>query len=315
MAIDRFDRNIMFFGEKGQQRLRNASVAVVGIGGVGTHVVQQLAFLGVGKLTLIEPEELDESNRNRYIGSRWSDPVPGTLKVDIGERIIKEIDPLIKIHKVGKSLVSEGAFTAVIESDYVFGCVDKEGSRLILNELCAAYTRPYIDLATEIIPGKPLVYGGRVCVSWDGCGCISCYDLIDLTEVQRDLVGLEGRRDLVALYGVKKEMLGGSGPAVISINGVIASLAVTEFMVMVTGIRPPNRLCKYYGQSGKVVVSIDQPASDCYYCKDVRGKGDSADVQRYIRAGVMAVKRCSTVSQKNTSLARTNRKTKVGLPG
>lgn len=207
-------------------------------------------------------------------------------------------DPLIKIHKVSKSLVSEEAFTAVIESDYVFGCIDREGGRLILNELCAAYTRPYFDLATEIVPEKPMVYGGRVCVSWGGYGCISCYDLIDLTEVQRDLVGLEGRRDLKALYGVKREMLSGSGPAVVSINGVIASLAVTEFLVMVTGIREPNRLCKYYGQSGKVVVSIDQPASDCYYCKDVWGKGASADVQRYIRADVMALKRSNIGPEK-----------------
>jgi len=52
--MDRFDRNIRFFGTEGQAKLRNAHVAVIGCGGLGQHVIQQLAFLGIGKLTLIE---------------------------------------------------------------------------------------------------------------------------------------------------------------------------------------------------------------------------------------------------------------------
>src|ERR1700739_765939 len=63
----RFDRNIRFFGEEGQNRLRNTRVTVVGAGGVGGHVIQQLALLGVGTITVIDKEELDETNRNRYI--------------------------------------------------------------------------------------------------------------------------------------------------------------------------------------------------------------------------------------------------------
>ena len=50
MNTERYDRNIRFFGKKGQDRLAAASVAVVGVGGLGTHVVQQLALLGVGRL-------------------------------------------------------------------------------------------------------------------------------------------------------------------------------------------------------------------------------------------------------------------------
>ena len=79
MNNTRFDRNILFFGKEGQKRLSNASVAVVGVGGLGTHVVQQLALLGVGGLVLIDSEELDDTNRNRYVGVRHDDPVPGTL--------------------------------------------------------------------------------------------------------------------------------------------------------------------------------------------------------------------------------------------
>ncbi len=283
---ERFDRQMRFFGEEGQQQLATTRVAVIGIGGLGTHVVQQLALLGVGEITLNDSEELAETNRNRYIGVRHDDLIPGTRKVDIGERIIKEIDPAISVRKVHDSLISEKVFEAVIHADYVFGCLDCEGARLVLNELCAAYSRPYLDLASDIIPENPPNYGGRVFISLDSQGCIVCYGLLDITEAQADLAGPHGRRDREALYGVDPKILGRSGPSVVSINGVVASLAVTEFLVTVTGIRSPKRLIRYLAHMGRLPISTDDPAPDCYYCKGIRGRGDEVDVQRYMREGV-----------------------------
>ena len=74
---ERFERNTRFFGEEGQRILRETLVAIVGVGGLGTHVVQQLALLGVGELSLVDHEELDRTNLNRYVGARHSDPIPG----------------------------------------------------------------------------------------------------------------------------------------------------------------------------------------------------------------------------------------------
>lgn len=107
MPNRRFDRNIGLFGEAGQARLRAANVTIVGIGGIGTHVVQQLALLGVGSLVLIDDQELDDSNRNRYVGAHHDDPVPGTSKVEIGHRIITSIDPDIAVRKVPANLFSD----------------------------------------------------------------------------------------------------------------------------------------------------------------------------------------------------------------
>lgn len=286
MKNERFNRNEGFFGREGQERIAASRVAVVGIGGLGTHIVQQLALLGVGHLALIDDEELDVTNRNRYVGARYDDPIPGTPKVDIGERIIQAIDLDIRVDKVSDSLVSESAFNAVIDADHVFGCLDNEGSRLILTELCAAYSRPYFDIASDIPPDNVLDYGGRVCVAWDGNGCLVCLNVLDIAEAQIDLLNPDARRNRDAIYGIKRELLGESGPSVVSINGVIASLAVTEFMVAVTGIRPPQRILNYYGQRAVVTVSKDAPGPDCYYCKGLRGRGDAVDVQRYIRNDV-----------------------------
>lgn len=286
MENERFDRQMRFFARSGQEKLWASHVAVVGIGGLGSHVVQQLALLGVGQLTLVDSEEFSRTDLNRFVGARYGDPVPGTPKVDIGHRTVQAINPEIRVHKIADSLVTEGAFKALIQADYVFGCLDSEGARLILNELCAAYSRPYFDLASDILPGDPPSYGGRVCVAWDGHGCIVCYDQLDVAEAQADLAGPDARRNRDAIYGVDTSALGAIGPSVVSINGVVAALGVTEFMVGVAGIRQPKRLLTYRGELGKVTVPSEEPAPGCYYCTGMRGQEDRADVQRYIKEGV-----------------------------
>ncbi len=277
-----YSRQESFFGKEGQRKLEAASVAIVGIGGLGTHVVQQLAHLGVGSIALVDDEELDESNKNRYVGSRFSDPVPGLPKVDLGERIIRDISPSTRIEKIYGPLVSRASFNAIILSDYTLGCLDNEGSRLILNEICSAYEKPYFDLGTEIFPEAPPQFGGRVFISWKGEGCIYCSGVLDITEATRDLASLGARADFANLYGLDQEDMSTSGPAVVSINGVVASMAVTEFIAMVTGIRSPKRHTEYRGMRGTVGVDTDPPASDCYYCKEIRGKGDDVDIWRYL---------------------------------
>ncbi len=274
---NRFDRSIRFFGHEGQQRLKATRVGVVGVGGLGTHVVQQLALLGVGGLVVVDPEELDDTNRNRYVGARHDDPVPGTLKVDIAERLVAGIDPDMIVTKVPFSLNSRKALDTIEHVTHVFGCLDHDALRLVLTEVAAAYRLPYVDAASEILPGQRPEFGGRVCVAWSGTACLSCMNELD-PEESRDA---NVRRDRAAVYGLP---LAGHGetPSVVSLNGIIASLAVTEFMVGVTGIRTPWPLLTYYGASGTVRVRTDA-RQGCYYCKAIRGAGDRAAVRRYIK--------------------------------
>ncbi len=285
----RFDRHMPLFGEEGQKKIAAAHVVIVGTGGLGSHVVQQLSLLGSRHLTVIDAEELADTNRNRYVTARFDDPIPGTRKVDIAERLAHSIDPSIRMEKVFDSFVSPDGFGAIISADYVFGCLDSEGARLVLNELCAVYTRPYIDLASDVLPGHPPEYGGRVAVVlWQTDGCLVCRGLIDQEEAGLDLAGPDVRRDRDALYGVPKAALGRSGPSVVSINGVVASLGVTEFMAAVTGLRPPKDVIMYRGHLGKMTTPTDPPMPNCYYCQTVRGRGKAADVEHYIRDGVGA---------------------------
>jgi molybdopterin/thiamine biosynthesis adenylyltransferase len=278
----RFDRNERLFGKIGQGKISQTKAAIVGLGGVGTHVAQQLALLGIRKFALIDGEEFDDSNRNRYVGADYIDPVPGTLKVNLGERLIKRIDPTIEVIKVPEFLISDAGFEQVRAAGFAIGSLDSEGARLVLNELCSAYNIPYIDLATDIHPGQSITYGGRVFVNMDGAGCLMCMGEIDIVEASLDLQSPAERMNRRAIYGIDKDELAEAGPSVVSINGVIASLGVTEFMAAVTGLRQPKRKISYYGHTGRMSLSLDEPPGNCYYCNEIRGKGASAGVERYL---------------------------------
>ena len=171
----------------------------------------------------------------------------------------------------------------MIDCDYVFGCVDNEGARLILTELSAAYSKPYFDLASDINIDHGH-YGGRVCVAWNGDGCLYCYRILDRREASDDLRNLEARHNQQKIYGISKDALSEAGPSVVSINGVVASLGVNEFMLAVTKVHEePCKLLKYYAHRGGVTVSKDRPNSEeCPFCRDKRGKGQASEVWRYL---------------------------------
>jgi len=278
---DRYHRSMLLFGAEGQQRLCETSVLLVGAGGLGSPFAQHLALLGVKRVMAADAEELDETNRNRFVGARFDDPVPGSAKVDIVCRTVKEINPEVDVQPLPFNLVSAEVFAAAREADWIVGCFDKDGPRAILNELSAVYDKPYIDLASDV--PEPGIYGGRVCVSLNGNGCLECMGLLDRREVRRYFETPEQREREDAIYGIPQGALEEKGPSVSPINGVIASIAATEFMVAVTGMREPTRLQEYRGWESKVLVSKDEPTADCPICKGIRGKPQEADVERYLR--------------------------------
>jgi molybdopterin/thiamine biosynthesis adenylyltransferase len=267
------------FGREGQDKLRASTAAVVGANGTGSPTIQQLAFLGVGKLFIIDDGPLKESGRNRNVSSRHYDPIPGSMKVDLAKRMVEEIDPEIQTVAIPYNLLSPEAFEAIKKSEYAFGCVDNDGARFVLNELCMAYEKNYFDLATDT-PDHG--YGGRVCISWNGEGCIYCLLQLDALDVAEFLATGEELERHQEIYGVRRELLDEAGPSVITINSVVASLAVTEFMAAVTGMRPPAKLLTYYGHDSVVRKSLDLPRPDCPYCAGIRGQKDLADMDRYL---------------------------------
>ena len=73
------------------------------------------------------------------------------------------------------------------------------------------------------------------------------------------------------IYGVERGALAGTGPMVVSLNGAVASLAVTEFMLFVTGMRAPAGQLIYRAETRVVRRVVDEPEPGCYFCNGLWG--------------------------------------------
>ena len=281
--MSRFSRNEALFGDLGQQKLRNTYVAIVGAGGIGTHVVQQLALLGVGGLALIDHESIEISNLNRYVGA--GPHAVGRSKVDIAGTLAHSIDPKVRIDTAEEPVWTAAAVRLISQATHVFGCVDSDGARSVLNEIISAFAIPFIDCATDVSTSGGLAYGGRVFVNWTGAGCLVCMGIVDPFQAAKELERVASRVDRSRIYGIASTDLDQFGPSVVSINGVVASLATTEFMVGVTGLRAPMRLIQYYGHLARVTISHDEPEPDCFYCRGIRGRPEAAALERLAAIG------------------------------
>lgn len=284
MDATRFDRQVRMFGQDGQRLIESVTVALVGCGGLGSHVAQQLAYLGVTHFLLIDPDVVEPSNLNRLIGATSADARNRKAKVTVVERLIRSVSPHAEVVPVDASFVSPAGFDALGRAEIVFGCLDNDGSRLVLNEYCQAYRKSYWDLATDVDGRDPRQFGGRLLYSTSGEMCVVCKDLLDQAELRRYGASTAQMEEDARIYGVPVEALGTSGPSVVSLNGLLASVAVMEFMVDHVGLRKAQRSLQYNGLFGVLSVDTDPPAPDCYYCKGLYGRGDEADVSRHFAA-------------------------------
>jgi molybdopterin/thiamine biosynthesis adenylyltransferase len=268
MDESRYSRNVALFGEEGQQKISATSVAIVGLGGLGSHVAQQLAYLGVIRYELIDDDVVTGSSLNRVIGALPPDVLSKTPKVETAERLIMSIQPAAAVStqetRVTRSPEDAGA-AAIRKADVVFGCLDRESPRLFLTDLCSAFKITYFDLATDTGGEAEDWYGGRI-VYCDGRRCLSCLDLLDQRLIRLEQMNDIERETERRLYGLEGGLLSGTGPAVVSVNGVIAAMAVTEFMAHATSIRPPAPQLIYRADIPRVTVSKDVPRPGCPYC-------------------------------------------------
>lgn len=285
-AENKFSRQILAFGEKGQQAVSRAKIGIVGLGGLGSSVAQMLAYLGVKEFILVDDDITELTNLNRLIGATAEDAKNKTPKVDVAQRLINSINPQAKALKILNNLRSNEAIDSLAENpDIIFGCLDNDGARLVLTELASAYNKTLIDSGTEIINNKEFrEFGGRVIVARPGDFCLLCAGQIDLAVAREELESRQEnayRRQLG--YGLGSQV---PDPAVISLNCIIAGLAVTEFLMLVTGLREPNRRVTYKGMRGVFRESLDTKKDDCLVCNSLAGKRAEADIKRYIRTGL-----------------------------
>jgi hypothetical protein len=273
----RYRRNEGFFGADGQKAIARTPVAIVGAGGLGSHVIQQLGHLGARSFALIDHDHVTDSSLNRVVTADDADVAAATLKVDSARRRLLAINPTAQITNVPTKLDDPAAYDALRRVAVVFGCVDNDYARLELTRICSALAIPLIDLATDVDPKTtPMSFGGRV-VCATGRGCLVCTGVLDLSALAQANMTDEQAAAHERIYGIRRTALERTGPMVVSVNGTVASLAITEYIALITGMRPVVRELTYYGHLNVLRRNGDEPPADCYYCAGLWGT-DAANV-------------------------------------
>lgn len=166
--IKRYSRHLLLseVGVEGQLKLKNASVLIVGLGGLGSPLAMYLAASGVGRLGLIDNDVVDVSNLQRQIIHDTSDI--GRLKNDSATEKLKEINPEIILEQFNEALTSKNALEIIAKYDIVADGTDNFQTRYLVNDAC-------------VLLGKPNVYGsvyrfeGQASVFWAQKGpCYRC---------------------------------------------------------------------------------------------------------------------------------------------
>lgn len=236
---ERFTRQ-SFLGTRAQGVFGYIRVGVVGLGGGGSHVVQQLGHVGVRRVRGFDGDSVEDSNLNRLVGAGARDAVKNTPKVNVASRVLRFISGRRdeKMHFGQWETRPE----LLRSCDVVVGCLDTFAARRDLEATCRRWLIPYIDIGMDVhqVGTQPPRVGGQLILSMPGELCMQCVGFLTPERLAQE----------TALYGAA-----GDRPQVVWPNGVLASTAVGVFVDLVTGwTRREARLVylSYDGNNGTV---------------------------------------------------------------
>lgn len=256
------DRQVRAFGKEGQAAIEQIKIGIVGLGGTGSFISNQLAYLGGTNFLLIDPDNIELTNLNRLVGSTSADV--GVPKVEIAKRSIYSINNKTNIHAIKGDVTYENIAKQLISCDFIFCCTDSHASRAVINQIAYQYFIPTIDMGVSISTKDGVVtyITGRVQMLSPGLGCLVCGNVLDGNTIRREMMNEEQ----VKADPYFHSSIGEPEPAVISLNGTISSLAVTMFLGAVTNIPARAKLQYYDGIKGTLRSAIQSQNPSCIVC-------------------------------------------------
>lgn len=143
-------RRPLAFSEEMRQELGRLHFALIGVSGTGSIVGQQLARIGVGKITAVDYDIIEFRNLNRILGSTVSDARNKARKVDVFSREVASFSPQTEVNPVPVSVATRDAVLAVADADVIFCCVDSDEGRSVCDRMAEAFLMPLFDVGVVI---------------------------------------------------------------------------------------------------------------------------------------------------------------------
>ena len=232
-----------FLGKQSQLLFEKIKVGIVGYGGGGSHIGQQLAHVGFKNIFVFDNDKVELTNLNRLIGARYSDVKNGTQKINVAKRIIKSIFPTSK--PIGVNDIWQNRTDLLNQCDIVIGCVDSYSARRDLEAHCRRHMIPYIDIGMDVHKraDSSNLISGQIILSMPNMPCLHCLGFLTPERLGEE----------AAKYGNV-----GGFPQVVWSNGVLASTTVgigVDLLCNWTTIKDKIVYLEYNGNSGTIAES------------------------------------------------------------
>jgi molybdopterin/thiamine biosynthesis adenylyltransferase len=222
-------------GPAGQQKLADARVAVVGVGGLGSVCSLYLALAGVGYLRLIDPDTVEIHNLHRQI--LYSPDKLHQPKAEVAANLLAKKNPLIKTHGVIEKVDALNVESLINDVNVVVDCLDNIPTRYLINRACIKLGIPYVFAAVMGLEGNLAVFNPPE------TGCLECTIHNRTVSSEKKVFGIIGASagimgSLEAMEAIK--LIAGVG------SNLIGKMLVCDFtdMSFTTVSLPKNPNCK-----------------------------------------------------------------------
>jgi molybdopterin/thiamine biosynthesis adenylyltransferase len=274
--LSRWERNINFFGSvvdlatskyELQHRLKTAKVAVLGLGGLGSHLMFDLPALGIGDVRVVEFDRVELSNLNRQILYEEADV--GRLKVEVAMARVPRFSSRIHLEAIPRKIEStQDVIDAVSDRDVVISVADRPKMEIMnwVNEGCVMTGVPLITGGLET--QRALYYSMIPGVS----GCVECWRIGVSRTDPVSFALLEEKRRL---------QIGGDNAAFVPFVTAATGFLLAELVRMLTGIAPPaalGRLMEFRFRDFAVTEAERWKRDpDCPICRNVTARDRSPE--------------------------------------
>lgn len=197
-----------------QDRLKNASIMVVGAGAIGNELIKNLALLGIGHIYIYDMDDIENTNLTRSILYRRKDV--GRYKAEVAAERAMEINPDVKAKAFISNIIDDVGLGVFRRMDVVLGGLDNREARLAINQSCYKVDKPWIDGAIEALNGF-----ARVFIPGHG----ACYEC---TMTETDWMLINKRKSCALL--THEQMAEGKIPTTPTSSSVIAGIQVQEML-------------------------------------------------------------------------------------
>ena len=288
-----YDRQIRLYGEQGQRILSGQKVGVIGAGGVGALIIENLAGLGVGEIVTVDPDRMEKYNRRRipystafqtkdWLIRLWDGfRFLATSKVAAAKRFVKRFNNSVRVRAIFGDITSKEVADEFKDCDFLFLAADTMQARLMFNSLIFQYGIPGYQVGSKVSHDKDsgviLDIFSVVRPVGPSSGCMLCNGLIDSGRLQEEALS---KRERDSQRYIDEPDI--PAPSVITLNALGASFAVNEYMLRVVGLFKGDTAEDYMRiQSHLREVFWEEPRRDCDcpICggsqESIRGKGDS----------------------------------------